>query len=52
MEEEGAVAVVEPREEGPGAVETLVAGVFEKVAVGVFTAAEVRQWMVSVILIV
>ena len=49
MEGEVAVAVVEPREE-PGAVETLVAGVFEKVAVGVFTAAvqaEVKQLMVS-----
>ena len=42
--------VAEPREEGPGAVEAMVAGVFEKVAVGVFTAAvqaEVRQLMVS-----
>ena len=48
-EEEMAVAVVEPREE-PGAVEALVAGVFEKVAVGVFMAtvqAEVKQLMVS-----
>ena len=42
--------VAEPREEGPGVVEAMVAGVFEKVAVGVFTAtvqAEVRQLMVS-----
>ena len=48
VEEEVAVAVVEP--EGPGAVEAMVAGVFEKVAVGVFTAAvqaEVKQLMVS-----
>ena len=49
VEEEVAVAVVEPRlePEGPGAVEAMV---FEKVAVGVFTVAvqaEVRQWMVS-----
>ena len=52
VEEDVAVAVVEPmlEPEGPGAVEAMVAGVFEKVAVGVFTAAvqaEVRQWMVS-----
>ena len=51
VEDEVAVAMVEPEE--PGAVVTLVAGVFEKVVVGVFTAAvqaEVKQWMVSVIL--
>ena len=51
VEDEVAVAVVEPEE--PGAVDTLVAGVFEKVAVGVFTAtiqAKVKQWIVSVIL--
>ena len=52
VEEDVAVAVVEPmlEPEGPGAVEAMVAGVFEKVAVGVFTAAvqaEVKQLMVS-----
>ena len=38
VEEEAAVAEVEPREEGPGALEAVIAGVV-KVAVGAFTAA-------------
>ena len=46
--EEVAVAVGEPREEGPGALEAVIAGVVEKVAVGVFTAAvqaEVKEML-------
>ena len=45
-EQEGVVAMPEA---GPGALETLIAGVFEKVAVGVFTSvvqAEVKEVLV------
>ena len=50
--EEVAVAVGEPREEGPGALEAVIAGVVEKVAVGVFTAAvqaEVKEMLVGLL---
>ena len=52
VEEEAAVAVVEPREEGPGALEAVIAGVVEKVAVGAFTAAmqaEVKEMLVGLL---
>ena len=51
VEEEAAVAEVEPREEGPGALEAVIAGVV-KVAVGAFTAAmqaEVKEMLVGLL---
>jgi len=50
--EEVAIAVGEPREGGPGALEAVIAGVVEKVAVGVFTAAvqaEVKEMLVGLL---